>query len=144
MVVSEQFCISPPIQQTVFIFTTLGTNERWLFYPHARTQPVWTLFLFKSIWTRSQGSRVSKNQIFLQIKLLSFCPRIAPKRHKLQKIIKIEKKKKCQKTLVFLEDFKYSSIWGQYQHTKHQMVRLVTPGAFFDTRQILSLLNDLV
>ena len=25
-----------PIQQTVFIFTTLGTNERWLFYPHAR------------------------------------------------------------------------------------------------------------
>ena len=28
---------------------------------------------------------------FLQIKLLSFCARIAPKRHKLQKIVKIEK-----------------------------------------------------
>ena len=56
---------------------------------------------------------VSKNQnLFLKIKLLSFCPRITPKRHKLRKIVKIEKK--CQKNLVFLEYFKYSSIWGQY------------------------------
>jgi hypothetical protein len=37
--------------------------------------------------------RVSKNQIFfLQIKLLSFCAKIAQKRHKLGKIVKIEKK----------------------------------------------------
>ena len=35
---------------------------------------------------------VSKNQIFLQIKLLSFYANIAPKRRKLQKIVKIEKK----------------------------------------------------
>ena len=36
---------------------------------------------------------VSKNQIFFsQIKLLSFCANIAPKKHKLQKTIKIEKK----------------------------------------------------
>ena len=55
---------------------------------------------------------VSKNQIFLQIKLLSFCTRIAPKRHKLQKIIKIGEK--FQKTPVFLDLFEYSSIWGQY------------------------------
>ena len=75
---------------------------------------------------------VSKNQIFfLQIKLLSFCARIAPKRHKLRKIVKIEKK--CQKNLVFLEYFKYSSIWGQYQRTKPQMACLVDPGASFDT-----------
>ena len=41
---------------------------------------------------------VSKNQIFfLQIKLLSSCSNISPKRHKLRKIIKIEKK--SQKTL---------------------------------------------
>ena len=54
---------------------------------------------------------VSNNQnFFLQIKLLSFCAKIAPKRHKLQKIIKIEKK--YQKNLVFLEYFEYSSIWG--------------------------------
>ena len=31
---------------------------------------------------------------FLQIKLLSFCAKIAPKRHKLQNIIKIEKNAK--------------------------------------------------
>ena len=56
---------------------------------------------------------VSKIQnFFLQIKLLSFCAKIAPKRHKLEKIIKIGKK--CQKTPVFLDFFEYSSIWGQY------------------------------
>ena len=55
---------------------------------------------------------VSKNQIFfLQIKLLSFCAKIAPKRHKLRKSSKL--KKKCQKNPVFLDFFKYSSIWGQ-------------------------------
>ena len=39
---------------------------------------------------------VSKNQIFFfsQIKLLSFCANIVPKWHKLQKTIKIEKKKR--------------------------------------------------
>ena len=78
------------------------------------TQPVQALFLFKSIWTRSQGSqgcqKIHKNMLL--IKVLSCCARIAPKRHKLRKIIKIEKK--CQKNPVFLEYFKYSSIWGQY------------------------------
>ena len=53
---------------------------------------------------------VSKNQI-LQIKLLSVCAKIAPERHKIQKISKIGKNVK--KTTVFL-DFEYSSIWGQY------------------------------
>ena len=41
---------------------------------------------------------VKKSDFFLQIKLLSSCVKIAPKSHKLQKIVKIEKKK-CQKTL---------------------------------------------
>ena len=96
------------------------------------TQPVWTLFLFKSIWTRSQGSQGCQKIrfFFLQIKLLSFCARIAPKTHKLRKIVKIEKK--CQKNLVFLEYFEYSSIWGQYQRAKPQMACLVDPGASFD------------
>ena len=78
------------------------------------TQPVRTLFLFKSIWTRPQGSQGCQKIrfIFLQIKLLSFCANIAPERHKLQKIIKIGEK--CQKTPVFLDLFEYSSIWGQY------------------------------
>ena len=57
------------------------------------TQPVWTLFLFKSIWLAPWGPRgVKKSDFFLQIKLLSFCARIAPKKGKLQKIVKIEKK----------------------------------------------------
>ena len=87
------------------------------------TQPVWTLFLFKSIWTRSLGSQgLQKIIFFLQIKLLSFCARIAPKRHKLRKIIKIEKNvkknrqngKKSSLNHVFFQFFKFSSIWGQY------------------------------
>ena len=97
------------------------------------TQPVWTLFLFKSIWTRPQGSQGCQKIrfIFLQIKVLSFCANIAPERHKLQKIINIGEK--CQKTPVFLDLFEYSSIWGQYQRTKPQMACLVEPGASFDT-----------
>ena len=58
-------------------------------------------------------SGVKKSDFFLQIKLLSFCTRIAPKRHKLRKIVKIGKKN-VKKKLVFLEYFEYSSIWGQY------------------------------
>ena len=60
---------------------------------HIITQPVWTLFLSKSIWTRPQGSQGCQKIrfIFLQIKLLSFCANIAPKRHKLRKTIKMEK-----------------------------------------------------
>ena len=97
-------------------------------YPEARsaegyiaqpwgTQPVWTLFLFKSIWIRPQGYQgCHKIRIlFSQIELLSFCANIAPKRQKLRKTIKIEKK--CKKTLVFWEYFKSSSFWGQYQRT---------------------------
>ena len=45
--------------------------------------------------------KVHKNM--LQITLLSSCANIAPKRHKLWKIVKIEKK--CQKKPVFLEYF---------------------------------------
>ena len=77
------------------------------------TQPVQTVFLFKSIWIRPQGSLgCQKIRIFFQqIKLLSFCANIAFKRHKLRKIVKIEK---MSKTLVFLEYFEHSSIWGQY------------------------------
>jgi hypothetical protein len=57
---------------------------------------------------------VSKNQnFFSQINLLSLCANIAPKRHKLQKTIKIEKKCK-KKTLGFGEYFKSSSFLGQY------------------------------
>ena len=37
-----------------------------------------------------------KIRVFLQIKLLSFCAKIAPKRHKLRKIIKIEKNVKTR------------------------------------------------
>ena len=48
------------------------------------------------IWTRSQGSQGCQNIriFFVQIKPLSFCARIAPKKQKLWKIFKIEKKVK--------------------------------------------------
>ena len=69
------------------------------------TQPVWTLFLFKSIWTRSQGSQGCQkiSFYFLQMKLFFFCAKIAPKRHKIQKPSKL--KKKCQKKPCFLRLF---------------------------------------
>ena len=58
--------------------------------------------IFIQIYGRApRGPRgVKKSEFFLQIKLLSFCARIAPKgtkRHKLRKIVKIEKK--CKKNL---------------------------------------------
>jgi hypothetical protein len=66
------------------------------------TQPVWTLFLFKSIWTPSQGSqRFTNKTVELPQKGTNF-----------EKSSKL--KKKCQKNLVFLEYFEYSSFWGQY------------------------------
>ena len=72
------------------------------------TQPVWTLFLFKSIWIRPQGSQgyqeVRQGPLNMQFEV--WCANIAPKRHNLPKTVKIEKK--CQKNLVFLEYFEYS------------------------------------
>ena len=40
----------------------------------------------------ASNSGVSKNHIFFTNKVFSFCPKIAPKRHKLEKPIKIEEK----------------------------------------------------
>jgi hypothetical protein len=45
------------------------------------------------------------------MKVFFFCAKIAPKRHKLKKPIKIEEK--MSKNPVFLDIFKYSSILGQ-------------------------------
>ena len=71
-----------------FVFNWGGMNPR--------TQPVWTLFLFKFIWTRSQGSQGCQKIrfYFLQVKMLSFCAKIALERHKLRKIIKWKKMSK--------------------------------------------------
>ena len=78
------------------------------------TQPDATLFLSKSIWTCPQGPHGSHKITFFfsQMKLFSFCAKIAPKRHKLQKSSKL--KKKCQKNLVFFDFFESYSFWGQY------------------------------
>ena len=57
------------------------------------TQSVWTLFYSNLYGHAHRGPRsVKKSEFFLQIKPLSFWAKIAPKRHKLWKIIKIEKK----------------------------------------------------
>ena len=88
-------------------------TKRYLSRPRD-TQPVRTLFLFKSIWIRLQGSqgcqKMCKDPLNMPFEV--WCANIAPERHKLRKTIKIGKK--CQKTAVFLDIFKYSSIWGQY------------------------------
>ena len=77
------------------------------------TVAVWTPKNFFPLLIRPQGSQGCQKITFyfLQMKLFSFCAKIAPKRHKLQKPSKL--KKKCQKNPVFLDFFKYSSIWGQ-------------------------------
>ena len=51
-------------------------NGAKTFWSHIATQPVRTLFLFKSIWTRPQGSQgCQKIRIFFsQLKVLSSCP----------------------------------------------------------------------
>ena len=61
--------------------------------------------LVSPLLTRPQGSHGCQKIafFFLQMKLFSFCAKIAPKRHKLQKPSKL--KKKCQKTPCFLRLF---------------------------------------
>ena len=104
----------------------------YLFVPSIKcsTQPVQTLFLFKSIWIRPQRSQGCQKmrQDPLNMPFEVWCANIAPERHKLWKTVK-----KCQKTPVFIDFFKYSSFWGQYYRTKAQMARLVDPDASFDT-----------
>jgi hypothetical protein len=77
------------------------------------TVAVWTQKNFFPLLTRPQGSQGCQKItfFFLQLKLFSFCAKIALKRHKLQKPSKL--KKKCQKKPVFLDFITYSSIWGQ-------------------------------
>jgi hypothetical protein len=54
---------------------------------------VWTQNPFTPLLTRPQGSQgCQKIGFFLQIKLLNSCAKIAPKRHKLQKLSKLKKK----------------------------------------------------
>ena len=77
------------------------------------TQPVRTLFLFKSIWIRLQGSQGCQKmrQDPLNMPYEVWCANIIPERHKFEKLSKLEKK--CQKTPVLLDNFEYSSIRGQ-------------------------------
>ena len=58
------------------------------------TQPVWTLFLFKSIWIRPQGLQGCQNigQDPLNMPFEVWCANIAPERRKLRKTVKIGKK----------------------------------------------------
>ena len=83
-------------------------NETLTFEPNERTKEIGLEIVDDNQWHTAGSDTifvqiymdpppgvpgVSKNQIFFsQIKLLSFCANIAPKRHKLQKTIKIEKK----------------------------------------------------
>merc|ERR1712051_820895 len=82
------------------------------------TLAVWTPQKFFPLLTRPQGSQGCQKItfFFLQMKLFSFCAKIASKRHKLQKPSKL--KKKCQKKPVFLDIFEYSANWGQSQRAK--------------------------
>ena len=92
----------------------LYTKDIWGRYIYSNTQPVQTVFLFKSIWIRPQRSQGCQKmcQDPLNMPFEVWCANIAPERHKLWKTVKIGKK--CQKTPVFIDFFKYSSIWGQY------------------------------
>ena len=58
------------------------------------TVAVWTPKKFFPLLTRPQGSQGCQKIrfFFLQMKMFSFCAKIAPRRHKLQKTIKIEEK----------------------------------------------------
>ena len=71
--------------------------------PHSRFRHFFCSNLYGSTPRGPRGVKKS-DFFFSQMKLLSFCANIASKRHKLQKTIRT----------VFLDIFKYSSIWGQY------------------------------
>ena len=82
---------------------------------------------------------VSKNKIFLQIKLLSSCAKIDPKLQKLQKTFKIENR--CQKTM-FSYTFSNTPQIGlnisspKYQNiVKGVLLDILTPLAPLGTRQ---------
>ena len=70
--------------------------------------------LIFSIWIHPQGSQGRQKMRLdpLNMPFEVWCANIALERHKLRKTVKIGKK--CQKTPVFIDFFKYSSIWGQY------------------------------
>ena len=114
----------------------LGTQQlrscEWTCVP-VYTPPVRALFFFKSIWMRPQAYLgCQKNQNFWKInwKQLSFCVKIALEKEQTSK--NFQNWNKMSKNPVFLEFFKYSSIWGKSYHTKPQMVCLVDTGASFD------------
>ena len=81
-----------------------SVGKIWNKSPYVYTVAVWTQKNLFPLLTRPQGSQGSQGCqkipfVFLQMKLFSFCAKIAPKRHKLQKPSKL--KKKCQKTLFY-------------------------------------------
>ena len=85
--IAVHIMVSPILHsQYIHFFVDFSRSAFFLY-----TQPVRTLFLFKSIWTSSQGVKKSDFFFFLQIKLLCSFAKIAPRRHKLRKIVKIEK-----------------------------------------------------
>ena len=105
----HQHCKQRYLESSLYYITLYYTKVI-----HLNTQPVQTLFLFKSIWILPQGSQGCQKmrQDPLNMPFEVWCANIAPERHKLWKTVKIGKK--CQKTPVFIDFFKYSSIWGQY------------------------------
>ena len=68
------------------------------------TVAVWTSKKFFPLLIRPQGSRGCQKItfFFLKMKLFSFCAKIAPKRHKLQKTSKLKKKKSKKPCLLRL------------------------------------------
>ena len=97
------------------------------------TVAVWTQNPFTPLLTRPQGSQGCQKIriIFLQIKVLSSCAKIAQKRHKLQKSSKL--KEKCQKTL-FSQTFSNILQFGGNLsapnlkwHVQQILVHLLTP-----------------
>ena len=75
------------------LFRSLFKYIHYIF-PPTLTLAVWTQKKFFPLLTRPQGSQGCQKIrfFFLQMKMFSFCAKIAPKRHKLQKTIKIEEK----------------------------------------------------
>ena len=75
---------------TGFIFNSAKIWRVRCPHPHSRFGHYFCSNLYGPAPRRPWG--VKKIRFFLQIKPLSFCTRITPKRHKLWKIVKIEKK----------------------------------------------------
>ena len=106
------FCLVLHVHILQYFKFSCGCFWRQLFLSFFTTVAVWTPKNFFPLLIRPQGSQgCQKITFFYKWKCFPFALRLPPKDTNFKN--HQNWRKKCQKTPVFLDFFKYSSIWGQ-------------------------------